>query len=391
MHSTSQKREYKMLPNFYSNDTRKGFHWPGRIVHGAGCIAMLESILRQSDNILFVIDVALSLDKFQTIQYKEIYRVSGEPNSNARAELIALTIHKKFDIVIAIGGGSTIDLAKMITDHIRHPDGFIQDREQNNTSPQLIAIPTLNGSGSETSRFFIVSNEHNCKVSYRAWSNVPNLSLIDPNLIISAGRDRIIMGAFDNFVHLWETLICKYERNQLTSMSACMHIPELIETVHKISNSKTIEIDDVEKLALSSAAGGISISNVRTGLIHTLGESLSAQTSLPHPLTLLVFFRSVMKSYQNEVNECWLELKQNLDVKTTFNKDWQFDDLINFWIYTLSTLNCAELIKKNMKLNVDENLILNSVKNDTVLVKENPGVMSTSSILTIIRESISDI
>jgi len=376
-----------LLPSFYSTDKLKGFYWPGRIIYGEGCISSLSSILKPIHQVLIVADASISLECFNFISNKIIYRVSSEPNQFLSNDLIKNTNSFEFDFVIAVGGGSTIDLAKMIADFKRYRSKFIHDRDYSDLPPHLISVPTLNGSGSETSRFFVISDESNIKSSYRSWSNVPQLTLIDSNMILSAGKAKIIMGAFDSFIHLWETLICRYESNIFTNINAHRHIPNIISVVHKIVSSDTIDNHDVELLALASAAGGISISNVRTGLIHTLGEALSAQVHLSHPLTLLFFFHSIMKSYQKEVENIWFQMKYNLDNNANFIVDWTYQDFIDFWISSLFKLGCYDEINKCNFSDLNVNSIIDVFKRDTVLLKENPSYIDVNIVRFILEES----
>lgn len=380
----------KMLENFYSNNDRKGFHWPGRIYLEDGGLNYALNLVEGYKSPLLIIDQSLEGREFASKKFCKTIIVKNEPTdfdfNRASSELTGL----KIDAVLAVGGGSTIDLAKSLSHFIGHGCRFIQDAPRRYLVPKLIAVPSVIGSGSETSRFFVISSDNNgLKNSYRSWANVPDLTVIDPSLISSAGRNRLILGAFDCFLHLWETLVCRNEKNPFSEMLALTYIPKIILALENLRYGDELRIQDVAMLAEASACGGIAISNVRTGLLHTLGESLASQISLPHPLTLQVFFRNVFTSYEHEVKQPWDSLRSQLDVMVPKKFSWNYEYLVSYWEEIIHSTGAIETSHKALSgIDFDLNLIYEAVKRDTVLLKENPKFLSEHDIQSIIKLSL---
>ena len=379
-----------MLDSFYSTSNRKGFHWPGRLLFGEGSLIDAQKIVEEFNNPFLVLDQAFGEYSFPELIPSKRFIVSSEPRGQDTDSAIALIGEDPIDVILAIGGGSTIDFAKLVAYHARFKTIFKPDRERDRTSPALIVVPTLSGSGSETSRFFVVSDSKSGqKNSFRSWSNVPDVTVVDPQLIATAGRDRLILGAFDSFLHLWETFVCRNERNPYTNMLALTHIPEIILSVGKLLESQKLQPQYVSSLSLASAMGGIAISNVRTGLIHTLGESLASQVRLSHPLSLAVFFEAVFIDYSTEVEDLWKTLQSRLDDTVPLKSKWCFHDLVFFWKQALTEVNAnASIINAFSKVTINRNNLCETIDRDTVLIKEHPSLLTPQDIRCLVERSL---
>ncbi|NWH08250.1 MAG: iron-containing alcohol dehydrogenase [Alphaproteobacteria bacterium] len=370
-----------MLDRFFSSPAEGGFHWPGRLIAGSGAHRHVAA-LKEGKQTLIIADAAVAGLAHALLPETPFITVSGEPTEAALALLAASLPGDRWDLLIAIGGGSTMDMAKAIALMLRHGTIAVKDHPRTDKAPRLIAIPTLSGSGAETSRFSLLTGSDGLKHARRTWDAVPDLTIIDPSLIASAGRERLILGAFDTFIHLWETFICRTERNAATDMIALAHLPKLLESAARVDSAAEPEPDEVKALALASAWGGIAISNVRTGLIHTLAECLAAQLPLPHPVTLTVFFPAVMAHVVPFVPD-------RLQALSTVIGHPALPRIMNTWSSVLTTTSATpQVVEALNKHPFDEAALLTSVLRDTVLQKEHPAPIDVSVITALIREAI---
>lgn len=278
------------------------------------------------------------------------------------------------DTVLALGGGSTIDAAKAICAQLRYGTLDIRDRTRDARAPRLIAAPTTAGSGSEASRFFIVSDTSTgVKTAMRSWALVPDLTLLDPDLIAHSSPQRLVLGAFDAAIHLWETMLAKGERSAFTDSIAQSFLPRILSLLPAMTNGA--QLSDAERLDLmqASAMAGIAISNVRTGLLHTLGESLAAQTGLAHPMTLKVFLRPALESYASAISAQTRTLWSIADALAPAAAPWTLETFITAWEQAFLQTGLSKLIAEQMaSCSPSLDLLCDVASRDTTLAKENP-------------------
>lgn len=138
-----------------------------------------------------------------------------EPNPTTKNIEDGLALAKEFhpDIIIALGGGSSIDAAKGI--NILHTrGGQITDYRGvvtgGSSLQPLIAVPTTAGTGSEATPFLPISDSvTHAKIVIRDVQAVPDIAVLDPNLTISLPRQATILTGVDALVHGFESFVAK--------------------------------------------------------------------------------------------------------------------------------------------------------------------------------------
>lgn len=373
-----------MLLNAFNTTDTKTFFAPGRLWAGEALCEKLPSVLPDGPR-LIVTDAAFANHPAIKLWMPD-YRLStsGEPCGDSVAQFISELPKRSFHTVIALGGGSTIDVAKAI--HTHQSFGTIDVRDQNRPhgAPVLIAIPTTAGSGSETSRFFILS-EKGGKRARRSWSCVPDLTVMDPRWFAEMPDRGVVLGAFDAFCHLWETFVCRNERSPQTDMLALTGIPKIANALTKLNTGQRLVAADFLDLQFASALGGQAISNVRTGLIHTLAESLSPQTSLSHPETLWVFYARARASYRDQV------LDRIAQMDTALGGPGGLGRLDRAWSLAFERTNLTANIRLSIadaRPNID--VLMSNVMRDQVLLKENPAPMDWNAIRALAADALGE-
>ena len=192
------------------------------------------------------------------------------------------------------------------------------------------------------------------------------------------------MGAFDAAIHLWETMIAKGERSAFTDGLAQSFLPRILRALPAILKDEPLAAAEALSLMQASAMAGIAISNVRTGMIHTLGESLAAQSDLAHPLTLKVFLRPVLESYASAVSDQADALWAMANTIAPWGAPWSLERFIGVWERAFEQTGLTSMIAARLKANppLIEDLCMVAAR-DTTLAKENPAQVDAEEMRAI--------
>jgi alcohol dehydrogenase class IV len=367
-------------PNgLFNTPNRTRFSFPGSVIQEEGIFQRVLSFVDSRSPVVVIVDSNVEglLEGIPKDRIQLTFSVQDEPDALEIGNL-ASQITSSFQdniCLIAVGGGSTIDRAKAVALHRGTGNSFNYGYGSTRSSAetfrmgdQVIAVPTLPGSGSETSRYTILKDEDSRKKPSRAWGLVPSISLLDPLVVMDAPSSLLLEGAFDAFVHTWETLI---NRSEYSSVLAPLAMRNL-QTILQIAESWRDRADreTVRRLQICSAVGGILLSNSRVGLMHTLGETLSMFERVRHPQSLMVFMREVFSTYDREhvVERTGYDPEGVLSLWTKIWKEYFPDATFELHLYLDS--------------------IVSIVLEDRVLVeKEHPGMLSESILRGLISRS----
>ena len=376
-----------MLDRHFNTPERKSFRAPTRLHAGLNARFDLANILPEGPVLLVVDRNFASCDVAEKLDPAHGIVIGREPRSEDILKAIASFPQPTFTSVVAIGGGSTIDTAKALHAHLSFGRLDARDVERPAGAPALVAVPTTAGSGSETSRFFILADGTGIKHSHRAWSNTPDVAILDPAFLHEADAERLTLSAFDAFVHLWETFICRNERDPFVDMLALEGIPLITAAMEVLATGNALDDQDLSALQRASALGGMAITNVRTGLIHTLAEALAPQVSLSHAETLWVFFDAALASYDHAVEGRIERLDRRL--RADLGPHHGFGRLISLWHDLFSGLGLGERIESELENSIDIHGLIATATRDTVLSKENPVPLKADDIGEIITRRLS--
>jgi alcohol dehydrogenase len=203
---------------------------------------------------------------------------------------------ERADVVIALGGGSPMDTAKGIGTIVGN-GGRISDYEGANKImrplPPMIFLPTTAGSGSDISQFCIITDvERRLKMSIISRSLIPNVSIIDPQVLLTKSEELIIASAIDAFAHAVESYLSLLaspftDHQALRAMELIM--ANLMPAVERRDPGA------LEQLSIASTAAGMSFSNAGLGIGHSLAHSLGGMFDVLHGLVHPVLLPHVMR------------------------------------------------------------------------------------------------
>lgn len=222
--------------------------------------------------------------------------VVANPRDHQVEEGAERYIRERCDVVMALGGGSPMDAAKGIA-IVASNGSCISDYEGANKIqhplPPMVFMPSTAGSGADISQFAIITDtRRQVKMSIISRTLVPNISIIDPDVLTTKPNDLIIASAIDGLSHAIEAYVSKIAYT-LTEMQSLKAIDLIIEYLPKALESRSGEA--LEKLSTASTFAAMSFSNASLGLDHALAHSLGGKLDLAHGLIHPVLLPGVMR------------------------------------------------------------------------------------------------
>ena len=221
-----------------------------------------------------------------------ISSVISNPDVENLAQLCAESYHFKFDIIVAIGGGSVIDAAKILSAGIgswAESSGTIRKflskggKVQTTGLKPVIAVPTTAGTGSEVTPFATIwDNSLHKKFSIDDFRLYPETAIVDPKLTYSMPESHTIATGLDAVSQAFESI---WNRNAnpattgIATQSLLHSFTALPLLVKDIRDTKARN-----DLMLASLLAGLAISQTRTGIAHSISYPLTAHYGVPHGL-----------------------------------------------------------------------------------------------------------
>jgi len=220
-----------------------------------------------------------------------------EPEPTAASIEAGLTcvLDNQYDVIIALGGGSPIDSAKAIAILGKY-GGNIRDykfpRQVNEIGIPLIAIPTTAGTGSEVTRFTIITDEKNDeKMLCAGIGFMPLAAIIDVNLTLSLPPRITADTGIDALTHAIEAYVSK--KASPFSDSQALSAMRLIAPHLKRAYTDGSDTEAREAMMLGSTLAGIAFSSASVALVHGMSRPIGAFFHVPHGLSNAMLLPSV--------------------------------------------------------------------------------------------------
>ncbi len=299
------------------------------------------------------------------LKNKQIYRFS-EFSTNPKYEDVLKGIEKlresQCEIIIAIGGGSVIDMAKLI-------NVFSQSNNAQFTSAPIIknkllpfiAIPTTAGSGSEATHFAVVYNQHK-KYSIVNEILIPTYTILDYSLLDNISNKQFAISALDALSHSIESYWAKTATK--TSKKYASFAIKLI--------LKAIKEKDKKTMLLAAHLAGKSINITKTTGAHAASYYLTSNHNIPHGLAVALLMPSFIKYNSNAISKKLLNM---------FNCN-SVDDFICIFNKIIESF---ELSTKFSFHNINKNhlqLIIDNINNERM--KNNPIPFNKTKLYNIL-------
>ncbi len=230
-----------------------------------------------------------------------------KPNPTPRDIVQALYFigNRKVDVIIALGGGSAIDLAKGIsafydieknTEYtVKQITENIKQREYNNSKfVDIIAIPSTAGTGSEVTQWATIWDENkNGKLSIDSPMLKPKMAIIVPELTLSMPVQITLSTGLDAMSHAIESYWSKHT-NPIVQEIAYRAIELIVQNLRK-AIEEPYNLNVREKLCKASILAGLAFSQTRTTACHSISYPLTMFYNIPHDLAAAITLDAVSK------------------------------------------------------------------------------------------------
>jgi len=219
--------------------------------------------------------------------------------------------------VVAIGGGSVLDAAKAFAALSQHPLNTLRYLEKVGDTPltgatlPLIAVPTTAGTGSEVTQNAVVTDKAEIKVkaSLRHANFVPDIAILDPDLLQGAPDHVLACCAIDAFTHLFEAYLSS-KGNFFSRQTALTGMRAFISAWPHLNRDDEQGDRAREQMMFASWQGGLSLSMAGLGVIHGIAGELGAIKDYHHGEVcgrLLLPFLTILNKTEDEQQQVLME------------------------------------------------------------------------------------
>lgn len=213
---------------------------------------------------------------------------AGEPTVEDAVAATRAGRRAHVEFVIAIGGGSALDLGKAAAALVNNPGEPLdylevvgQGRPLTHASLPLAAVPTTSGTGSEVTRNAVLGVvEAKVKVSLRGPTLLPELALVDPELTLGLPHAVTAATACDALVQVIEPLL-SCQANPLTD-ALCREAIRRGAPAIRAAAEQPNDLEARSELSFMSLCGGLALANSRLGAVHGFAGPLGGRTSATH-------------------------------------------------------------------------------------------------------------
>ncbi|MCB1192814.1 MAG: bifunctional acetaldehyde-CoA/alcohol dehydrogenase [Leptospiraceae bacterium] len=232
----------------------------------------------------------------------------AEPPFSSVLRGVEMLNRYKPDTIIALGGGSVLDIAKAIRFFYEHPDfdhrelniAFLDPRKRvvefppDKSQVKLIAVPTTSGTGSEVTPIAVITDdETHTKISMVDYSLVPDVAVIDPTFTVSSPEMITVDTGFDTLTHAIEAMVSVLS-NDFTDGMALQAFISVFNHLEKCYKNPD-DMDERQRLHNASTMAGMAISNAFVGVNHSLSHAVGATFGVSHGRANAIFLPYVIK------------------------------------------------------------------------------------------------
>jgi alcohol dehydrogenase class IV len=280
--------------------------FPGKLVFGNGTLAQLaDDVIQLKPNKVFIATIsplinsiadlnnALKQNKIEVLTDTSIVQ---EPTFTDFEKLMKTVAPFNPDVVIGIGGGSVLDMAKLVAAQLENEQqlkdyvgiGLLKGRKK-----KLICVPATSGTGSEVSPNAILVDDEGQKKGIISPYLVPDIVYVDPLLTISVPPAITAATGLDALTHCLEAYTNKFAQ-QFIDMYAYEGMRLIAANIiTAVNDGKNIEAR--EKVAMGSLLGGFCLGPVNTAGVHALSYPLGSMFHLAHGLSNALLLPYVME------------------------------------------------------------------------------------------------
>ncbi len=215
----------------------------------------------------------------------------------------------KPDTIIALGGGSAMDAAKIMWVLYEHPEAdfmdmamrFIDIRKRVYTFPKMgekayfIAVPTSAGTGSEVTPFAVITDEKTgVKYPLADYELLPNMAIVDTDFHMSAPKGLTAASGIDAVTHALEAYAAMLATDYTDGL-ALQSLKSVFKYLPRAYENGQTDVEAREKMANAATMAGMAFANAFLGICHSMAHKLGAFHHLPHGVANALMIEEVLR------------------------------------------------------------------------------------------------
>jgi len=265
-----------------------------------------------TDRFLFnhgYIDDVRTVLKDKGMEVEVFHEVEADPTLTIVNEGAKACLSYQPDLIVAIGGGSPMDAAKIMWVMYEHPDTDFKDlsmrfmdiRKRIYKFPKmgkkadLVCITTTSGTGSEVTPFAVVTDDATgAKYPLADYELTPNMAIIDANLVMDMPKSLCAYGGYDAVVHSLEAYV-SILANEYSDGHALMALKLLKEYLPSSYAKGKHDAIAREKVHNAATIAGMSFAQAFLGVCHSMAHKLGAEFHIPHGLANALLMSNTLR------------------------------------------------------------------------------------------------
>ncbi len=276
---------------------KKAFIITDKPLFGLGYTDKITSVLEEMD-----------------IAYQIFSNVNPDPDTDTIENALKIVRNLEPDVIIALGGGSPMDAAKIVWLMYEHPEvsfhdlamRFMDIRKRICTFPDLgnkatlVTIPTTSGTGSEVTPFAVITDSAtHIKYPIADYALTPNMAIVDPDLVKTMPRGLAAASGIDSLTHALEAY-ASILATPFTNGIALEAIKMIFENLPKSVNDGANNPQARENMHYAATMAGICFAQAFLGICHSLAHKLGSAYGIAHGVANAMLICQVIKFNASE-------------------------------------------------------------------------------------------
>jgi acetaldehyde dehydrogenase/alcohol dehydrogenase len=248
------------------------------------------------------------------LEVETFFQVEPDPTLSTVRRCTEVAAAFRPDVIVAFGGGSPMDAAKIAWVLYEHPEAdfhnlamrFMDIRKRIYRFPKLgakatfVAIPTTSGTGSEVTPFAVVTDDSTGKKYPIAdYELTPRMAIVDPNLVMNMPKSLTAFGGIDAVTHAIEAFV-SIMATEFTDGHALQALKLLKEYLPQAYQRGANDPVAREKVHYAATLAGMAFANAFLGVNHSIAHKLGAEFHIPHGLANALLLANVIRYNAND-------------------------------------------------------------------------------------------
>jgi acetaldehyde dehydrogenase/alcohol dehydrogenase len=308
-------------------ERRENMQWfrsPDRLFIKKGCLPQALDELSGKKRAYIVTDEFLFANGYTKsitnkldelgIEHETFFDVKPDPTLDSAIKGAELMKTFSPDIIIAVGGGSPMDAAKIMWVLYEHPECDFEDMAMRFSDinkriyrfPKMgekayfVAIPTSSGTGSEVTPFAVITDDKTgIKYPLADYELLPNMAIVDADMMMNAPKGLTSASGIDAVSHCLEAYVSTMSTDYTDGL-AIRALQTIFEFLPIAYNEGSKNIKAREKMADAATMAGMAFANAFLGVSHSMAHKLGAYHHIPHGISNALLLEQVIRFNSSE-------------------------------------------------------------------------------------------